>query len=76
VNRREGERREFFSTILGARGLWGRPSPDRRVSGIADRRREVNAALAAAQRRHSDTCTPTCQCGAWDPEKKRYEVQP
>jgi hypothetical protein len=76
VNRRKGERRELSAIVLGGRRSWDRPSPDRRVSGIADRRREVNAELAAAQRRHSDTCTPTCQCGAWDPEKKRYEVQP
>jgi hypothetical protein len=77
VNRRKGERREFFAILLGGRRSWDRPSPDRRVSGIADRRREVNAELAAAQRRHSDTCNlATCQCGAWDPETKRYAVQP
>ena len=77
VNRRKGERREFFAILLGGRRSWDRPSPDRRVSGIADRRREVNAELAAAHRRHDDTCNlATCQCGAWDPETKRYAVQP
>jgi hypothetical protein len=77
VNRRKGERREFFAILLGGRRSWDRPRPDRRVSGIADRRREVNAELAAAHRRHDDTCNlATCQCGAWDPETKRYAVQP
>lgn len=37
-----------------------RSGADRRVSGIADRRREIHADLAELYRRRSGECTTTC----------------
>jgi hypothetical protein len=37
-----------------------RTGPGRRISGIADRRREIHEDLAALYRRRCDDCTPTC----------------
>lgn len=55
IDRRTAQRRTRFGVLRTVRG------PDRRVSGIADRRKEFQADMAEFyQRRSEDHCTPTC----------------
>ena len=58
MTRRNGERRTRQPSTESP--LCREFATDRRISGIADRRKEIHAELAELYKRRCDDCTSTC----------------
>jgi hypothetical protein len=69
--RRPDSRRNWGERV--PRRFASRSGEDRRVSGLADRRREIQADLAALHRRRSDLCTSTCIHAQDEPWQERQQ---